>query len=240
MTSTQPFNIAIDGPVAAGKGTVSKLLAERLGFLYVDTGAMYRAVALLTLRHQVDPQQEAEVVALLNDVELEVRKPAPEEKDGRLITIILINQSTGEREDISWSIRTEEVSRIVPLVAQQPQVRQILVGWQQQIAAQQQVVMEGRDITYRVLPAANLKIFLTASIEERARRRWEQILAKGEDVELEKVKEDLIKRDELDSNRATDPLKKVPDAWEVDTTNLDIDEVVALIEERVVELSQAS
>jgi len=240
MTSTQPFNIAIDGPVAAGKGTVSKLLAERLGFLYVDTGAMYRAVALLTLRHQVDPQQEAEVVALLNDVELEVRKPAPEEKDGRLITIILINQSTGEREDISWSIRTEEVSRIVPLVAQHPQVRQILVGWQQQIAAQQQVVMEGRDITYRVLPAANLKIFLTASIEERARRRWEQILAKGEDVELEKVKEDLIKRDELDSNRATDPLKKVPDAWEVDTTNLDIDEVVALIEERVVELSQAS
>ncbi len=240
MTSTQPFNIAIDGPVAAGKGTVSKLLAERLGFLYVDTGAMYRAVALLTLRHQLDPQQEAGVVALLNDVELEVRKPAPEEKDGRLITIILINQSTGEREDISWSIRTEEVSRIVPLVAQHPQVRQVLVKWQQQIAAQQQVVMEGRDITYRVLPAANLKIFLTASIEERARRRWEQILAKGEDVELEKVKEDLIKRDELDSNRATDPLKKVPDAWEVDTTNLDIDEVVALIEERVVELSQAS
>lgn len=220
-----PFHIAIDGPVAAGKGTVSRLVAEKLGFLYVDTGAMYRMTALLALRAKIKPDfdKEKEVVQLVKKATMDMRTPENGEKDGRLSTIFL------DKEDVSWKIRTEKVSLGSSAVAKLPKVRKILVKKQQQIAANKDVVMEGRDITYRVLPQADLKIFLTGSDEVRARRRLNQLLTKGEDVVFERIFEDLIKRDRQDMSRTTDPLTKVPEAWEIDTSDLSIVQVVEMI-----------
>ena len=150
------FQIAIDGPVAAGKGTVSRLLAQKLGFLYVDTGAMYRATALLAIRHEIDLNDEDKVVAILKKSKLEMRNPLPpDEIDGRLTTVIL------DGEDVSWAIRTQECSEGSSKVAVLKKLRKVLVAKQQEIAKSQDVVMEGRDITFRVLPEADLKIFLT-------------------------------------------------------------------------------
>ena len=225
--SKKPFQIAIDGPVAAGKGTVSRLVAKELGFLYVDTGAMYRVAALLALRHGVDLKDEAKIVALIKNAHLEMHDPVGEEKDGRLVTMIV------DREDVSWAIRTEEVSRAVPPVATLPKVREVLVKKQQEIAKGKSVVMEGRDITYRVLPDADLKIYLTANEIVRAKRRHFQLLVKGEVVEFQEVYEDLLKRDERDRTRKTDPLKIVPEAWVIDTSDLSIEQVVDLIVAKV-------
>jgi CMP/dCMP kinase len=220
-----PFHIAIDGPVAAGKGTVSRLVAEKLGFLYVDTGAMYRMTALLALRAKIelDFDKEDKIVELVKNATMDMRTPENGEKDGRLSTIFL------DKEDVSWKIRTEKVSLGSSAVAKLPKVRKILVKKQQQIAANKDVVMEGRDITYRVLPEADLKIFLTGSDEIRARRRLNQLLTKGEDVVFEKIFKDLIKRDKQDMSRTTDPLTKVPEAWEIDTSDLSIVQVVEMI-----------
>lgn len=221
------FHIAIDGPVAAGKGTVSKLVAERLGFLYVDTGAMYRVTALIGLRNNVSLDDEAKLAELIKKSSLDMRNPNEEERDGRLTTVILDN------EDVSWKIRTEEVSNGASQVAQYPAVRMQLVAKQQEIAVGKNVVMEGRDITYRVLPEADLKIYLTASDVVRAKRRHMQLMTRGIDTSLDDVFADLIERDKRDSERKTDPLKIVPDAWVVDTSELSIDEVVELIVGRV-------
>lgn len=220
-----PFHIAIDGPVAAGKGTVSRLVAEKLGFLYVDTGAMYRMTALLAQRKNVELgfDQEKQIVELVKNSTMDMRAPENGEKDGRLSTIFL------DSEDVSWKIRTEKVSFGSSAVAKLPQVRKILVKKQQEIAINKDVVMEGRDITYRVLPKANLKIFLTGSDEVRTKRRFNQLLTKGQDVSFEKIHLDLMKRDKQDMNRTTDPLKKIPKAWEIDTSNLSIIQVVEMI-----------
>lgn len=214
------FSIAIDGPVAAGKGTVARLLAERLGWLYVDTGAMYRSAALLGLRHGLSLNDGEEISRLLEDSRLEMRNPSSEEKDGRLTTIVL------DGEDVSWKIRTEEVGQGASKVAACKQVREVLVGKQRQIASTQNVVMEGRDITFRVLPEADLKIFLTADEEERARRRHKQLLLKGKDVDYETVLKDLKERDARDAGRKSDPLQVVDDAWVIDTTDMGITQVV--------------
>lgn len=225
------FQIAIDGPVAAGKGTISRLLAERLGFLYVDTGAMYRATALLALRANVDLGDEDRVVALLSQSKLEMRNPVPpKETDGRLTTVIL------DGEDVSWAIRTQKCGEGASKVAILPKLRHVLVQKQQQIAASQNVVMEGRDITFRVLPEAQLKIFLTASVESRAARRHTQYLTKGTDVSLEEVITEIKERDQRDMNRDTDPLHITKDAWVLDTSELSIEEVVEVIAARVTEL----
>lgn len=218
-----PFHIAIDGPVAAGKGTISRLVAERLGFLYVDTGAMYRMTALLGIRRKVKLDDEAGLVKLIAKSEMKMRAPTAEEKDGRLSTIFL------NGEDVSWKIRTEKVSRGASLVAKLAKVRQLLVKKQQEIAEGQDVIMEGRDITYRVLPQANLKIFLTGSDMVRAKRRLNQLLTKGEDVKFEQIYTDLAKRDEQDMTRETDPLQIVPDAMVIDTSDLSIQQVVEII-----------
>lgn len=225
--SQEPFHIAIDGPVAAGKGTISRLAAERLGFLYVDTGAMYRATALLALQHQVDWQNEQAVAELVEKAEIFMRNPNEGERDGRLTTVLL------DGEDVSWKIRTEEVSRGSSAVARYPKVRHVLVKKQQEIAASQDVVMEGRDITYRVLPDAQLKIYLTANDVVRAKRRHLQLQTKGEDVSFEQVYQELHDRDQQDMSRATDPLKIVPEAWIIDASDLSIDQVVELITGRV-------
>lgn len=218
-----PFHIAIDGPVAAGKGTISRLVAERLGFLYVDTGAMYRMTALLGLRHKVDLNDEDGLVKLVAKSEMKMRTPTEEEKDGRLSTIFL------NGEDVSWKIRTEKVSLGASSVAKLAKVRHLLVEKQQEIAKGQDVIMEGRDITYRVLPEANLKIFLTGSDVVRAKRRLNQLLTKGEDVKFEQIYSDLAKRDEQDMTRETDPLQIVPDAVVIDTSDLSIQQVVDII-----------
>ena len=221
------FHIAIDGPVAAGKGTVSRLVAERLGFVYVDTGAMYRTTALLAKQNSVDYSDEDGLAKLVESADIDLRTPEGDEKDGRLATVLL------NGEDISWAIRTEEISSATPLVAALPEVRRVLVDKQQKIAVGKNVVMEGRDITYRVLPNAQLKIYLTGSDIIRAKRRHMQLLTKGQDVAFEEVYRELLERDKRDMNRNTDPLKIVDDAWQIDTSDLTIEQVVEIIVGRV-------
>jgi cytidylate kinase len=227
--TTKPtlFHIAIDGPVAAGKGTVSRLVAQRLEFVYIDTGAMYRMSALLANMNDVAFDDEDSIEALVKKSFMDMRQPEEDEKDGRLVTALL------DGEDVSWKIRTEEISRGASQVASLPKVRAALVKKQQQIAQDKDVVMEGRDITYRVLPNAQLKIYLTGSDVVRAKRRHLQLQTKGEDVSFEEVFRDLLERDERDMNRNTDPLKKVDDAWEIDTSDLTIDQAVEMIVARV-------
>lgn len=226
------FQIAIDGPVAAGKGTVAKLLAKRLGFLYVDTGATYRVAALLAKQAGVDWTDESAVAALAQAATIDMHNPTPAEADGRQTTVI-VNDA-----DVSWAIRTEEIGKGASTVAKLPTVRRILVEKQQTIAASQDVVMEGRDITYRVLPQAQMKIYLTAEAAVRAHRRHQELLARGDDVDYNTVLADLLARDKQDMERPIDPLKIVPGAWVLDTTHLDIETVVNQIEAKVYEIRQ--
>lgn len=225
--STQFFQIAIDGPVAAGKGTISRLVADQLGFLYVDTGAMYRVATLLAMRAGTDYTNEKAIVKLVHSSTIQMHNPKPSEKDGRLTTVLV------DGEDVSWDIRTEKISSKVSIVAAHPRVREILVEKQQIIAATQNVVMEGRDITYRVLPNANLKIYLTGSDTVRAKRRHLQTLQHGEFVSYQEVFEQLQIRDKNDTERVNDPLRIVDDAWVIDTSDLKIPQVVRLIIEKV-------
>jgi len=227
MTKNKPFHIAIDGPVAAGKGTISRLSAEKLGFLYVDTGAMYRMTALLCIRNNVDMNKEDDVAALVKKSEMEMRNPTEKEKDGRLTTVFL------DGKDVSWEIRTEKVSQGSSKVAVLPKVRELLVKKQQEIAQNQDVIMEGRDITHKVLPQADLKIFLTANDVVRAKRRHMQLLIRGKNIEFEQIYQELLERDERDSGRDTDPLQITEDAWVIDTSDLEIEKVVELIVARV-------
>jgi cytidylate kinase len=226
------FQIAIDGPVAAGKGTTAKLVAQRLGFLYVDTGAMYRALTLYVQRNGVELQNEKDVVNLLQrqNPKVELRVPEGEEKDGRLCTVLL------NGEDVSWKVRAEEVSRGVSVITQYGGVRDMITPIAREIAETQSVVMEGRDITSVVLPDAELKIYMEADAMERAKRRHRELLTRGEDISLETVYQDLAERDERDSKRAIAPLKKVKGAWILDTTGMTIDQVAEKIVIKVSEL----
>jgi cytidylate kinase len=219
--------IASDGPVAVGKSTIARLLAQRLHFLYVDTGAMYRATALLAIRHGIDPQNEEAVVNLLKQHRIRLAQPTVDQEDGRKITVYL------DDEDVSWTIRTEDVSRGASIVAQLSSVRQELVKQQQVLAQHNDVVMEGRDITFRVLPQAELKIYLTASDEQRAEWRNTELLERGQDVSLDTVIAELRERDQRDMNRNVDPLQVVSDAWYFDRSGYNLEETLNLIEERV-------
>ena len=221
------FHIAIDGPVAAGKGTVSRIIAERLNFLYIDTGAMYRVAALLTIKNNLKFDNEDALVALLEKSEIKMNNPVGLEKDGRLTTVIVNDK------DVSWKIRTEEVGRGASIVGQISEVRKILVKKQQEIAQSKNVVMEGRDITYKVLPDANLKIYLTGKDFVRANRRHMQLQSRGVDISFNQVYVDLVSRDKIDMERTTDPLKIVDDAWVIDTSDLKIQQVVRLIVDKV-------
>lgn len=222
--------IAIDGPVAVGKSTIARLLAQRLGFVYVDTGAMYRATALLCQRYSVDIDDEVAVVKVLDQHTISLETPTQDEQDGRKVTVRL------DEEDVSWAIRTEEVSHGASIVATYAPVRAKLVERQQAIAQEQDVVMEGRDITFRVLPNAELKIFLTASDEQRARWRHDELLMRGQDVTFEEVIKELQERDNRDRTRQVDPLHVADDAWEFDRTGLELEEVLGTIEERAHQL----
>lgn len=225
------FQIAIDGPVGSGKSTVARLVAERLGWLYVYTGAMYRAAALAAMNAGV-PLSDAKAVArLVSEAQIGMSNPVGREVDRRPTTLLL------NGKDVSWEILSEEVSKGSSVVAVHKEVREALVIKQQEIARTKNVVMEGRDTTFRVLPDAQLKVFLTAREPERAKRRHQQLLERGEDVDYKQVLGDLKKRDERDSNRKVDPLHVVQDAWVLDTTDLTVSAVVDKILQRVHELT---
>lgn len=222
------FQIAIDGPVAAGKGTVAKLVAGRLGFLYVDTGAMYRTIALVAIRAGVDWAKEEATVALLEREKPDIELVAPEgdTKDGRLCTVLL------NAEDVSWKIRTEEVSKASSPVAQHPKVREYVNNIARKMAESRDVVMEGRDITGVVLPNADLKIYMDAEALERAKRRHKELQSRGEDISLDQVYQELMERDKRDMEKN---LKKVAGVWVLDTTHMTIEEVVETIVAKVEE-----
>lgn len=208
------IRIAIDGPAGAGKSTIAKKIARSVGIVYLDTGAMYRAVGLEAIRESVDLKDNSGLSELVKNIDINVVYNNGEQS----ITI--------SGEDVSGKIRTPEVSKAASLVAAVPEVRLKLVELQRQIAAKQSVVMDGRDIGTYVLPDAEVKIFLTATVAERARRRYEELLDKGMTVSLDEIAKDIKQRDYNDSTRAFAPLKKADDAVEIDTTALTIDEVV--------------
>ena len=203
--------VAIDGPAGAGKSTISKRLAKELGYIYVDTGALYRAIGLFALRHGADIHDSAAVVGLLAGIEIDLRFVGLEQR------VFLCG------EDVSDLIRTEAVSMAASAVSALPQVRDFLMETQRGLARRNNVVMDGRDIGTVVLPDADCKIFLTASPEERARRRYNELVAKGIAANYEVVLEDLKKRDYNDSHRETAPLKLADDGIEVDTTGLSLE-----------------
>lgn len=223
------FQIAIDGPVAAGKGTTAKMVAARLGFLYVDTGAMYRGLTLYAIRNGVDWSVEEDVVKLVETKEpkVELRVPEGETKDGRLCTVLL------NGEDVSWKVRTEEISHAVSPVAQYPKIRDYVNKLARKMASEQGVVMEGRDITGVVLPEADLKIYMDADPMERAKRRHRELMTRGEDIALETVYQELIERDKRDMEKN---LKILPGVWVLDTTGMSIDQVAEVIVKRAEEL----
>lgn len=214
------IHIAIDGPVAAGKGTTALLLAKKLKIVYVDTGAMYRAVALLGLRNKVDLKDEKKLLELLkiNKIHFKISK-----KPGRGCGIFL------KEENILEKIRTQEVSWGSSVVGTLPKIRKYLVARQQQLAEKESVVMEGRDIAAKVLPRAELKVYLTADQKIRAKRRQRQLLERGIKQSFNKVLTETKTRDYQDARRKADPLKIVPDAFVLDTTKMTIDQVAETI-----------
>ncbi len=217
------LTIAIDGPAASGKSTTAKLLAQKLGLVPIDTGAMYRAVTLKVLRLGIDPNDEEAVVKVARDSNI-----WQECQNGKLVTYL-------DGEDVSEAIRSPEVSENVSIVARYPRVRKVLVDLQRKLARYGGVVVEGRDIGTYVLPDADLKVFMKASIEERVKRRVREMREKGIEVSEEEVRKELEMRDEIDSGRAFAPLKPAEDAFILDTTDLTIDEQVNKIVEKIKE-----
>ena len=219
------FNIAIDGPAGAGKSTVARGAAKELGFLYVDTGAMYRTIALHLLNGSVDLADHAAVAEALKDVDVRIAY-----RDG--MQRMLLNG-----EDVSDRIRTEEVSARASVTAAIPCVREKLLDLQRNLAKEQDVLMDGRDIGTNILPDAQLKIYLTASVGERARRRYLELREKGEDCSLSDIEAEIRERDERDMNRETAPLRRAEDAVYLDTSDMDqaqvIAEIVRLAKERI-------
>ena len=203
--------IAIDGPAGAGKSSIAKAAAKELGFIYVDTGALYRAIGLSALRNGIDIQDREGINRLLEVTKVDLGYVDGEQR-------VFLNG-----DDVSGQIRTEEVSMAASAVSAQPEVRAFLLDLQRDLARKNDVVMDGRDIGTVVLPDAGCKIFLTASAEERAMRRYKQLLEKGEKADYEAVLEDLRKRDYNDTHREIAPLKLADDGIEIDTTELDLE-----------------
>ncbi len=211
------IKVAIDGPAGAGKSTAAKLLAKRLGYRYIDTGAMYRALSLLALEHGVDWNDEESLAALLDKHKIE--------QNGETTLI--------DGRDVSTQIRTNEVSRAVSVVCRHRKVREKLVALQRQMAEGGGVVMDGRDIGTVVMPDAELKIFLTASLEVRAKRRMKDLERMGKPLPYEEVLANIKYRDKLDSTREIAPLRKAPDAVVIDNSDLPIEEELDILEDLV-------
>ncbi|WP_110112989.1 (d)CMP kinase [Bacillus sp. CGMCC 1.16541] len=219
------ISIAIDGPAAAGKSTVAKIIAEKLSYIYVDTGAMYRAITYKAQQQNLDLQNEDALLALLQRTTIDLQPS----NDGQIVLL--------DRVDVTMEVRSSEVTNAVSIVAKHRGIREEMVARQQQLAKSGGVVMDGRDIGTHVLPNAEVKVFLLASVEERAKRRHEENISKGFTSNIEQLKEEIAKRDKLDSEREVAPLKKAEDATQIDTTSLTIydvvDRILAIVNERI-------
>jgi cytidylate kinase len=214
--------VAIDGPAASGKSTIGELLARRLGFLYFDTGVMYRAVTWAALDRGISIEDEAAVTALAEALHIDVRPPTID--DGRQYTVL------ADDMDITWEIRTPEVNAAVSPVSAYAGVRKEMVRQQRRVAHGGRIVMAGRDIGTVVLPGADIKIYLDATVEERARRRWLEERERGNESDLDGVLDAMRRRDEIDSSREVSPLMAAEDAIVVDSTEMSIEQVVAEVE----------
>ncbi len=214
------YQIAIDGPAGAGKSTIAKLVAKNKGFIYVDTGAMYRAMALYMLNVKADILDAKEVSDACMGADISIAYRAGEQ-------VVLLNG-----ENVNGLIRTEEVGNAASVTSRNPDVRERLTYLQKKLARENNVVMDGRDIGTVVLPNATVKIFLTASADVRAKRRYDELVSKGETPDLAKIREDIILRDKQDTEREISPLKQASDAVLLDSSNLTIEEVT----ERILDL----
>jgi CMP/dCMP kinase len=208
------LRIAIDGPAAAGKSTVAKIVAGKLSYLYIDTGAMYRSLTHKALKQNIDLHDENELKELLAQTKITLEPT----EDGQIVYV--------DGENVTDEIRQATVTNSVSHVAVHSEVREEMVNRQQQLAKQGAVVMDGRDIGTHVIPDAEIKVFLLASVDERAQRRHEENISKGFPSDLEQLKVEIARRDKIDSEREVAPLKKADDATEIDTTSLSIPEVV--------------
>ncbi len=215
------MNIAIDGPAGAGKSTIAKLVAKELGNIYVDTGAMYRAMALFMLKNNIAPEDTASIEAACENADISIIY-----KDGAQHVIL-------NGEDVTDNLRTEAVGNMASSTSVNPKVRRKLVSLQQQLARRTGVVMDGRDIGTVVLPDAEVKIYLTASVETRAGRRYKELSEKGEPADFNKIAEDIRDRDYRDMHREHSPLRQAEDAVLVDSSDMTIGEVVSKIMELV-------
>lgn len=223
VLNSSNLTVAIDGPASSGKSTVAKLIAEDLGLIYVDTGAMYRTLTYQALQQNVDVQDEEALLAILKETTIRFERA----EEGQLVFC--------NEEEVTAAIRQNDVSNAVSDVSAHPAVRQELVERQRKMADKQGVIMDGRDIGTVVLPQADVKIFLVASVDERAERRHNENVQKGIESDLELLKKEIAQRDYKDSNREVSPLKQAEDALRIDTTELTIEEVVAKIEEIIKE-----
>lgn len=211
------YNVAIDGPAGAGKSTIAKAVAKKLGLIYVDTGAMYRAMALFMLREDVNPQDAESISEKCKEADITIIYENGEQ-------VVLLNG-----ENVNAYLRTEEVGNMASVTSVQPAVRVKLVELQQALAKKSDCIMDGRDIGTCVLPNAQAKIYLTASSKVRAKRRFDELTAKGESCDIEKIQRDIEERDYRDMNREHSPLKQAEDAVLVDSSDMSIEEVVATI-----------
>ena len=211
------YNVAIDGPAGAGKSTIAKLVAKEKGYIYVDTGAMYRALAIHFLKKGIAPENTEDVIEACSDADVSIRY-----EDGA-------QQVYLNGENVTGMLRTEEVGNMASKTSAVPEVREKLLELQRTLAKENDVIMDGRDIGTNILPDADFKIYLTASVETRARRRYDELKEKGEDCDLDQIAQDIKERDERDMNRETAPLKKAEDAILVDSSYMTIPEVVSEI-----------
>lgn len=216
------YNIAIDGPAGAGKSTIAKAVAKKMNLIYVDTGAMYRAMALYMIRENVNRDDAKAISEKCQDADITIGY-----EDG--VQVVYLNG-----ENVNPYLRTEEVGNMASISSVQPAVRKKLVELQQALAAKSDCIMDGRDIGTCVLPDAQVKIYLTASSEVRAKRRYDELTAKGETCDLAKIQADIEERDYRDMHRETSPLKQAEDAILVDTSDMSIDEVI----EKIISLCQ--
>ena len=211
------YQIAIDGPAGAGKSTIAKKVAKTKGFIYVDTGAMYRAMAYYLLNEEVDPENAKEIEDKCQGADITIQYVGGEQ-------VVLLNGA-----NVNGVLRTEEVGNMASTTSKNPKVRERLTQLQKELAAKNDVVMDGRDIGTCVLPNADVKIYLTASSAVRAKRRFDELTAKGESCDIKKIEEDIVKRDQQDMSREIAPLKQAEDAHLVDSSYMTIEEVVQKI-----------
>lgn len=218
--------IAIDGPAAAGKSTVAKKVAEKLAYIYIDTGAMYRALTLEAIRKKIDLNDETSLENILNNMSLKLEHTENGQR-------VIVNGA-----DVTSKIRSQQVTNSVSHIAKHRNIRKEMVQRQQALAKEQNIVMDGRDIGTHVLPNADVKFFLIATVEERAKRRYEENLKSGIPTSLHELKQEIKKRDQMDTKRDVSPLIKASDAIELDTTELTIDDVVSRILTEVKKVNQ--